>query len=109
MRPRSFLPLLLTAAVLTPAPAHAAPDPDDGRYVGPGEGGGVRIVCVVGWSKEYTWTEKAWMRNDCTRTKKARVRWAWGLDGACHTLKPGRTASSTVPSWPREYDGIIAC
>ncbi len=66
-------------------------------------------TCVTVWQHTGRITKTGYARNGCRGTLNLKIVWAHGADGACQTVKPGRTISSQVPRGVRTFDGASTC
>ncbi|MGW8985957.1 hypothetical protein ACWGQ9_25265 [Streptomyces parvus] len=70
---------------------------------------GTAPTCVTGWVSKGTLTQTGHARNDCNYNVRVKIVWAFGADGACHSLGKGGHLTSKVPIQPRRFDGINNC
>ncbi|RSN14267.1 hypothetical protein DMB42_06955 [Nonomuraea sp. WAC 01424] len=65
--------------------------------------------CVAVWRTTGWVRQTGHARNDCGSRIRMRIDWAFGPDGSCRTVDPGRTLTSRVPKAPRRFNGAVYC
>jgi hypothetical protein len=93
----------LAAAIgAAPATAESAPSGEIGVL-------GNAPSCVKVWVDVGTITQTGWAENQCGYRMNLKIIWAWGADGACHSVGNGGKISSKVAREPRVFDGASTC